>query len=59
MSGSLIADLESSLHHSSPIFKNNDATVFMKIEEAVRGASVDFIIKSVSRSQDGRGVFKI
>ena len=33
-SGSLIAELESRLSHSGPIFKNDNATVYMKIKEA-------------------------
>ena len=57
VSGSLIAELESRLSHSGPIFKNDDATVYMKIEEAARGTSVESTIKSFSRRKDGRGAF--
>ena len=39
-SGSLIAELESRLSHSGPIFKNDNDTVYIKIKEAARGISV-------------------
>jgi hypothetical protein len=57
-SGSLIAELESRLSHSGPIFNNDNATVYMKIEEAARGTSVESTIKSFSRRKDGRGAFQ-
>ena len=57
-SGSLIAELESRLFHSGPIFKNDNDTVYMKIEEAARGTSVESTIKSFSRRKDGRGSFQ-
>ena len=57
-SGSLIAELEARLSHSGSIFKNDNATVYMKIEEATRGTSVESTIKSFSRSKDGRGAFQ-
>ena len=57
-SGSLIAELESRLSHSGPIFKNDNATVYMKIEEDARRTSVESTIKSFSRRKDGRGAFQ-
>ena len=54
----VIAELESHLSHSGPIFKNDDATVYMKIEEAARGTSVESTIKPVSRRKDGCGAFQ-
>jgi hypothetical protein len=57
-SGSLIAELESRLSHSGPIFKNDNATVHMKIEEADQVTSVESAIKSFSCSKDGRGAFQ-
>ena len=53
----LIAELESLLTHSGPIFKNDNATVYMKIEEAARGKSVESTIKSFFPRKDGRGAF--
>ena len=38
-SRSLISELESCLLHNEPIFKNENATVHVKIEEAARGDS--------------------
>ena len=56
--GSLIAALESYLSRSGPIFKYDNATVYIKIEEAARGTSVESTIKSFSRRKDGRGAFQ-
>ena len=56
-SGSLIAELESRLSHSGPIFKNDNATVYVKIEEAARGTSVESTIKYFSRHKDRSGAF--
>ena len=55
--GSLINELVARLPHSGPIFKNDNESVFMKIEEAVRGTSVESTIKSFSRAKDGRGAY--
>ena len=57
-SGSLISELESHLSHCIPIFKNDDAVVYVKIEEATRGTSVESTIKSFSRHRDGLGNFQ-
>ena len=56
-SGSLIDELVKRLPHNGPIFKNDNATVYMKIEEAVRGTSVESSIKSFSRTKNGRGAY--
>ena len=56
-SGSLLEELIHRLPHSGPIFKNDNASVFGKIEEAARGTSVESTIKSFTRSKDGRGAF--
>ena len=55
--GSLISELVARLPHSGPIFKNDNESVFMKIEEAVRGTSVESTIKSFSRAKNGRGAY--
>ena len=38
-----------------PIFKNDNAVVFIKIEEDARRTSVELAIKCFSRRKDGRG----
>lgn len=56
-SGSLLEELIARLPHNGPIYKNDNSTVFSKIEEAVRGTSVESTIKSFARSKDGRGAY--
>ena len=56
-SGSLIAELTARLPHTGPIYKSDNATVFMKIEEAARGTSCESTIKAFSRRKDGRGAY--
>ena len=57
-SGSLLEELIERLPHEVPIFKNNNDTVYMVIEQAVWGSSVESTIKSYSRKKDGRAAFK-
>ena len=40
-SGSLVEELIARLPHNGPIFKNDNATVFQKVEEAARGTSCE------------------
>jgi len=56
-SESLLSELEARLSHDGPIYKNDNGSVYMKIEEAVRGTSVESTIKPFSRRKDGRGAF--
>ena len=56
-SGSLVEELIARLPHDGPIFKNDNATVFQKIEEAARGTSCESTIKAFSRRKDGRGAY--
>ena len=56
-SGSLISELESRLPHTGPTFKNDVATVYMNIEEAARGTSVESTIKSFSFRKERCGAF--
>lgn len=56
-SGSLIEELISRLPHTGPTFRNDNATVYMKIEEAARGTKVESTIKSFARRKDGRGAY--
>ena len=48
-SGSLITELIARLPHTGPIFKSNNAAVYMKIEEAARGTSCESTTKAFSR----------
>ena len=54
-SGCLADEVVARLPHIGPIYKNDNAAVYQKIEEAARGASVDSTSKPFSRRKDGRG----
>ena len=56
-SGGLADELVDRIPHIGPIYKNDNASVYQKIEEAVRGTSVESTIKPFSRRKDGRGAF--
>jgi len=56
-SGSLLDELISRLPHTGPIYKNDNKTVFMKLEKAVRGTAVESTVKVYARRNDGRGAF--
>ena len=56
-SGSLHDELNARLPHTGPIFKNDNCSVFIKIEKACRGTSVESTVKAFSRRKDGRGAF--
>ena len=56
-SGSLHDELIKRLVHTGPIYKNDNTSVFIKIEKATRGTSVESTVKSFSRRKDGRGAF--
>ena len=57
ISGSLHDELVARLSHIGPIFKNDNTSVFMKVEKATRGTSVESTVKAFSRRKDGRGAF--
>ena len=57
-SGSLVEELIAQLPHDCPIFKNENATIFAKIEESIRGISVESTIKSFARRKDGRDAYE-
>ena len=54
-SGGLADKIVARPPHIGPIYKNDNAAVYQKIEEAARGASVESTIKHFSRRKDGRG----
>ena len=56
-SGSLHDELIARLIHTGAIYKNDNTSVFMKIEKATRGTSVESTVKSFARRKDGRGAF--
>ena len=56
-SGSLIGELIARLPHTGPIYKSDNAAVYMKVEEATRGTSCESTIKAFSRRKDGRGAY--
>ena len=57
-SGSLLEELTARLPHTGPIYRNDNATIYMMIEKAVRGTSVESTVKAFSRRKDGRGAFR-
>jgi hypothetical protein len=56
-SGSLLEELIARLPHTGAIYKNDNATIYMMIEKATRGTSVESTIKGFARRKDGRGAF--
>ena len=56
-SGSLHDELISRLTHTGAIYKNDNTSVFLKVEKACRGTSVESTVKSFARRKDGRGAF--
>ena len=50
-------ELVTRLPHTGPIYNNDNAAVYQKIEEATKGTSVESTINSFSRRKDGRGAF--
>ena len=56
-SGNLIDELVSRLPHTGPIYRNDNKSVFLKLDEAARGTSVESTVKAFSRRNDGRGAF--
>ena len=45
------------LVHKGAIFKNDNISMFMKLEKSTRGTSVESTVKSFPSRKDGRGVF--
>ena len=56
-SGSMQDELTARLPHVGPIFKTDNCSVFLKIEKASRGTSVESTVKAFSRRKDGRGAY--
>ena len=56
-SGSLLDELIARLPHTGAIYKNDNGTVYMAIEKAARGTSVESTVKAFARRKDGRGAY--
>ena len=49
-------ELAARLPHTDPIYKHDNASVFLLIEKSARNTSVESTVKSFARKKDGRGV---
>ena len=56
-SGCLHNELVKRLSHKGPIFKHDNATVFMLLERATHNTSVESTVKEFSRKRDGRSAY--
>ena len=56
-SGCLHDELVKRLSHSGPIYKHDNATVYMLLERAARNTSVESTIKAFARKKDGRAAY--
>jgi hypothetical protein len=56
-SGGLQTELISRLAHNDALFRSDNKTVYLKLEKACRGTSVESTIKTYSRTQNGRDAF--
>jgi hypothetical protein len=56
-SGCLQSELISRLTHGDALYRSDNKTVYLKLEKACRGTSVESTIKTFSRRQDGRGAY--
>ena len=57
-SGCLHDELVARLPHEGPIYKNDNGSVYMIVEKAARGTSVESTIKVFARTKDGRGAYQ-
>ena len=56
--GSVEEELVSRATQTHPLFRNDNASVYYKMEEATRGTTYAASIKPYQRRKDGRGAFK-
>ena len=59
IAGSIEQELISRGSHNHPLFRDDRASVYYKLEEATRGTSYAASIKPFQRSKDGRGAFDV
>jgi hypothetical protein len=56
-SGGLQSELIDRLAHGDALYRSDNKTVYLKLEKACRGTSVESTIKTYSRTQNGRDAF--
>ena len=56
-SGCLHEELVKRLSHAGPLFKHDNATVYMLLEKSARNTSVESTTKAFARKKDGRGAY--
>ena len=56
-SGGLQAELIARLSHGDALYRSDNKTVYLKLEKACRGTSVESTVKTFSRTQNGRGAY--
>ena len=56
-SGCLHDELIARLPHQGPIYKHDNATIFLKIEKASSSTSVESTVKAFARKKDGRRAY--
>ena len=57
ISGGLQSELVTRLTHGDALYRSDNKSVYLKLEKACRGTSVESTVKSFSRRQDGRGAY--
>ena len=57
LSGGLQDELVARLKHTGPIYKQDNASVFLLIEKASRNTTVESTVKAFARTKDGRGAW--
>jgi hypothetical protein len=57
MSGGLQAELISRLPHGDALYRSDNKSVYLKLEKACRGTSVESTVKTYSRAQNGRDAY--
>jgi hypothetical protein len=58
IAGSIEQELITRASHAHPLFRDDCASVYYKLEEATRGTSYAASIKPFQRAKDGRGAFE-
>ena len=56
-SGGLQSELIARLSHGDALYRSDNKTVYLKLEKACRGTTVESTVKTFSRRQDGRGAY--
>ena len=56
-SGGLQSELIDRLSHGDALYRSDNKSVYLKLEKACRGSSVESTIKTFNRTQNGRGAY--